>query len=432
MPRPRGAGPGEPGSATLPSLLKEAGYSTGLVGKWHLGLGDRENGQDWNGDIRPGPLEVGFSYSFMIPATGDRVPCVFVENHRVVGLDPKDPIAVSYGERIGNEPTGKDPQGAKIKLPANPGHDQSLVNGIGRIGYMTGGQKARWIDESIPHVLTSKARAFIEEHRGEPFFLFYSAHDIHAPRVANENFKGRSRAGIRGDVVQQLDWQVGEILATLDRLNLATNTLVIFSSDNGGTMHNGYDEGTSGNLNGHVPNGKLRGQKSSLWEGGTRVPFVARWPGRIKAGSTSGELIALVDMCATLGAVAGQELPPTGAPDSFNVLAVLTGERLAQPIRTSLVLQANGPQALALRQGTWKYIPGNVGSGKKKKTGTGEQLYDLANDLAEEKNLAAEKPEKLKEMKTLLQNLRDQSRTRPIKGSLSKPTRASSNTHMPS
>jgi arylsulfatase A-like enzyme len=278
-----------PGTTNLPGVLKRAGYATGIVGKWHLGLGDARDRQDWNGDVKPGPLEVGFSYAFIIPATGDRVPCVFIENHRVVGLETNDPMAVSYGLRIGNEPTGADPQGAVVKLPARVGHNQSLVNGIPRIGYMTGGRKARWVDEEIPATLAAKAASFIEQHKDGPFFLYFASHDIHAPRVANARWKGSSQAGIRGDVTQQLDWQVGEILAALDRFNLSDNTLVIFSSDNGGTMENGYNEGASASLNGHSINGPLRGFKGSRFEGGVRVPLVARWPGHVQPGRDTSD-----------------------------------------------------------------------------------------------------------------------------------------------
>ena len=401
----------KPGSATLPRLFQDAGYVTGIVGKWRLGLGDREGAQDWNGEIKPGPLEVGFSYSFIIPATGDRVPCVFIENHRVVGLDPKDPMAVGYGKRIGHEPTGADPQGATIKLPAKGSHNQSLVNGIGRIGFMTGGQKARWVDEETPSVLTGKAVAFLEAHQREPFFLYFASHDIHAPRVANSRFKGSSQCGIRGDVVQQLDWQAGEILKALDRLGLAKNTLIIFSSDNGGTLQNGYDEGTAGELNGHAINGALRGYKGSLWEGGTRVPFIARWPGHIKPGTTSSALISSVDMCATMAALTGKPLPADAAPDSFNVLSAFLGEKLQQPVRDHLLLQGNGTSGLALRQGLWKYIP-RSGGGKKKGAG-GAELYNLETDLAENNNLAAANPEKVQQLNALLKSLRERPQTRP-------------------
>jgi hypothetical protein len=185
----------EPGRTTLASQLRKAGYRTTVVGKWHLGLG---NGNvDWNGEIKPGPLEVGFDEAFLIPATGDRVPCVYVENHRVVGLNPNDPIRVSFGQRIGNDPIGAE-RPELLKMKYSHGHDRTIVNGISRIGYMSGGQAARWVDEDMADVITQRAVQFIERHREQPFFLFFSTHDIHVPRVPHPRFVGKSGLGPRG------------------------------------------------------------------------------------------------------------------------------------------------------------------------------------------------------------------------------------------
>src|SRR3546814_891404 len=215
---------------TLPSVFQEAGYVTAVVGKWHLGLGPEE-GPDWNGDIRPGPLEIGFDYSFLIPATGDRVPCVFVENHRIVGLEDDDPIQVSYEGKVGDWPTGKE-NPELLKMHPSHGHNQTIVNGISRIGYMTDGKSALWTDEDIAGTLVQRARTFIAENAEEPFFLFFSTHDIHVPRVPHSRFSGKSGLGPRGDVIMQLDWCVGQIMEQLEELGLAENTQGILTRVN--------------------------------------------------------------------------------------------------------------------------------------------------------------------------------------------------------
>ncbi len=206
----------EPGRPTLASVFARAGFATGVVGKWHLGLGPT-GGPDWNGEIRPGPQDVGFDSAFIMAATGDRVPTVYVENRRVAGLDPADPIRVSYTEPIGDWPTGRgNPD--RLTLHPSHGHDQTIVDGVSRIGYMTGGKAALWKDEDMADTFTRKATAFIEQHRAKPFFLFFAPHDPHVPRVPHPRFAGATTMGPRGDAIAQLDWSVGEVLATLDRL----------------------------------------------------------------------------------------------------------------------------------------------------------------------------------------------------------------------
>jgi arylsulfatase A-like enzyme len=379
-----------PGSATLPALLKQAGYRTGAVGKWHLGFG--ETRPDFNADLRPGPLEIGFDYAYLVPATGDRVPCVYVENHRVAGLDPKDPIAVSYGKRIGTEPTGLE-RPDLLKIKADRQHSQSIVNGISRIGYMTGGRSALWTDEDMADQLTQKAVQFIEGQKpGEPFFLYMAPHDIHEPMVPHPRFRGTSGCGWRGDVIHQLDWTVGELLAALERRGVSQDTLVIFSSDNGGAIKDTYDDGTNALHGLQRPNGALRGAKGSLYEGGHRVPMLARWPGKIPAGKESDALVSLVDLPRSLAALTGQTLPEGAAPDSQNVLPALLGSSDARG-RESLVLQSNGERPLALRQGNWKLIQGK---------GSAVQLYDLLADPAESRDLAKEQPERVAAMQEQL------------------------------
>jgi len=313
------------GTPTVASLLKTAGYQTGVVGKWHLGLGP-EGGPDWNHDVKPGPLEIGFDYSFIMAATGDRTPTVYVENHRVVGLDPKDPISVSYKAKIGTDPTGaENPE--LLKLKHTHGHDMTIVNGVGRIGWMTGGNAARWKDEDMADTFASKAISFIEQSaqkKEAPFFLYFATHNIHVPRVPNPRFKGTSGHGIRADSIHELDEAVGKVMATLDKLGIADNTLFIFTSDNGGVMDDGYEDVGDFSYN---PNTPLKGSKGTVFEGGHRVPFIARWAGKIKAGSESSALIAHLDMPRTFAALTGVEVPAGGCADSENVLPALLGQR---------------------------------------------------------------------------------------------------------
>jgi len=399
-----------PGRTTLPSVMKRAGYATGVVGKWHLGLGGTS--LDWNSDITPGPLDVGFDYCFIVPATGDRVPCVYVENRRVVGLDPADPIQVSYGKPIGNEPTGKE-HPELLKMHPSHGHDQTIINGISRIGYMSGGKASRWIDEDMADVLTSRATAFIEKNRDGPFFLYFATHDIHVPRVPHPRFAGRSGLGPRGDVILQFDWCTGEILRTLERLSLTRNTLLIFTSDNGPVVDDGYKDEAVEKLGGHKPAGPLRGGKYSAFDGGTRVPFVVRWPGKVKSG-TSAALVSQIDFLASFAELAEQKLASEDAPDSIDVLDALLGK--SRMGRDHLVEQAD---VLSLIKGTWKYI--EPGKGAKFDAATGielgrdtvPQLYDLNLDLGEKHNVAQEHPDLVNGLAAYLEKIRSAGRTRP-------------------
>ena len=401
---------------TLPKVFKAAGYATGAVGKWHLGLGGAgplgsvSGGKtDYNAPLKPGPLEIGFDYFFGVPATGDRVPCVYVENHQVVGYDSNDPIAVRYASPIGNEPTGKDhPELLKVK-PSH-GHDNTIVNGISRIGYMSGGKAARWVDEDMADVLAQKAIAFIESHRQAPFFLYFCTHDIHVPRVPHARFAGRSGHGTRGDVIEQLDATVGQVLSALDRSQLTQSTLVIFTSDNGGVLDDGYQDGSGDDASGHRPNGALRGFKGSLFEGGHRVPFIARWPGQVPVGK-SDQLVCHVDFVASLAALVGQPLPEDAAVDSFNALPALRGA--TQPVRDHLVHHSGGfPGALAIRQGPWKLLEAG-GARYAGRAGRESLVFNLADDPAEKHDLARREPKPVAELNELLATIRKRGRSRP-------------------
>ncbi|MBI5385796.1 MAG: arylsulfatase [Verrucomicrobia bacterium] len=400
----------EPGRVTLASMLREAGYRTAVVGKWHLGLGP-QGGPNWNGDIKPGPLELGFHSCFLLPATGDRTPCVYVEDHHIVGLDPSDPIEVSYGKPFTNEPTGKaNPE--LLTMHPSHGHDQTIVAGISRIGYMRGGKAALWKDEDVADVITRKAVAFIEQNKDRPFFLYFATHDIHVPRVPHPRFAGKTGMGPRGDVIVEFDWSAGEILKALDRHKLAKNTLVILSSDNGPVVDDGYKDQAKEKLGDHRPAGPLRGGKYSAFEGGTRVPFMVRWPARVKPG-VSDALLCQVDFLASLAALTGQKLDAEAGPDSVNILPALLGQSATG--RDHLVEQAG---ALALREGAWKFIEPGKGAryNKLTDTETGQepqgQLYQLGASLAETNNVSAENVDRAQAMAARLKELRANPKSR--------------------
>jgi arylsulfatase A-like enzyme len=368
---------------TLPMLLKEAGYKTGCVGKWHMGLGRGEI--NWNGVIAPGPREVGFDYSFIIPATADRVPCVYVEDGRVVGLDPKDPIRVDYTKLVGDDPTGRD-EPYLLKMKLSEGHDGTIVDGVSRIGYMTGGNSARWVDEKMAGTLAEKATAFIDRSFEEPFFLYLATSDIHVPRMPNEQFAAKSQCGVRCDVIEQLDWTVGQVLATLEKHKLMENTLILFSSDNGPVVDDGYADGSVENLHGHTPSGRWRGGKYSLYEGGTRVPLIAFWRGHIPVG-VSDAVVSQTDLLASMAALAGVALPDKQKFDSENVLPVLLGQ--SEHGRDVLV-EADVRQRTAIRVGKWKLLDMNLPGAQAGPAGKNCELYDLETDPGETTDVAGQ------------------------------------------
>lgn len=396
---------------TIADIFQKAGYKTGVVGKWHLGLGGPE-GPDWNNEIYPGPRELGFDYSFLIPATGDRVPCVYVENQRVAGLDPADPIQVSFKEKVGDEPTGLE-HPEMLKQMWSHGHNFTIVNGISRIGYMSGGHSARWVDEDMAHVITGKAIRFIEEHQKEPFFLYFSTHDIHVPRMPHSRFQGKSGLGYRGDAILQMDWCVGQVLDKLQELGLKENTIVVFSSDNGPVLDDGYYDEAVTKLNGHTPAGPLRGGKYSAFDAGTRVPFLVSWPGVIEP-KTSDALVSQVDLMASFAQMLNVPLADDDAPDSFNTIDVFIGQ--SDNDRDHIIEHA-GP--LSVLKGEWKYIEPRKGpklSGEFTRNETGNdtipQLYNLKDDIGEKNNLAAAYPDKVNELAALLKQVRENGRSR--------------------
>ncbi|MBP6386412.1 MAG: arylsulfatase [Pseudarcicella sp.] len=376
----------KPEMPTVASMLQRNGYKTAVVGKWHLGLG---NGKiNWNGSISPGPNEIGFGYSFIIPATTDRVPTVFVENGKVPNLDLSDSIKVQYDKILGDEPTGLSHPNL-LKQKADAQHSNTITNGISRIGYMTGGKAARWIDEDIPFVLNQKAKTFIQDNVSNPFFLFYPFPNIHVPRTPNKKFVGATTMGARGDAIAEMDWMVGEIMHQLDSLKLLENTIVIFSSDNGPVLDDGYEDQAEQLVGNHKPAGIYRGGKYSAYEAGTRVPMIVQWKGKIKPNKSKA-LVSQVDLYKTLATLLNFPLLSQEAKDSQNQLKSWMGKSL---IGRNWLLEES--YTLSIRTAKWKYInPHEKGTPSwlvNKKVETGlmktEQLYDLIKDPQEKNNV---------------------------------------------
>ena len=359
-----------PEQYTMADMFKSAGYATAAIGKWHLGLGDKTGGQDWNAPLPAALGDLGFDYHYIMAATADRVPCVFIENGKVANYDPSDPIEVSYTKNFPGEPTGKDNPELLYNLHPSNGHDMSIVNGISRIGFMKGGGKALWKDENIADSITVHAINFIKQHKDEPFFMYFATNDVHVPRFPHDRFRGKNPMGLRGDAIAQFDWTVGQLMETLDQLGLTENTLIILSSDNGPVVDDGYKDKAEELLNGHTPSGPWRGNKYSAFEGGTAVPVIVRWPQKIKQTGDSDVLMSQIDWLASLGALINARLPKGSAPDSYDRL----GNLIAEKIETG---NLNVPQ-----------------------------LYEMEK-VSEQENVAEKYPEKVFELQTILRQVRN-------------------------
>ncbi len=367
---------------TIASLLKKHGYATGFVGKWHLGYGT-EPRVDYTKELKPGPLELGFDYQFAVPQNHNDITRVFVENHRVFGLRSAQLTPVP----------------GKLGLDA-PERDDPKTMGD----------------------LTERAVGWLEKQAGRPapFFLYFAPVAVHELVTPSAESAGSSKAGPYGDFIHDLDRSAGRILAALEKQNALANTLIVFTSDNGGVVNPGSKSGASKTAMdaGLKINGDLRGGKHDIWEGGFKVPFLVRWPGRVPAGSTSDALIGVVDIFATLAALVGETTldRTTTAPDSVNVLSAWTGQSAAPALRRDLILQsASG--VYAIRRGPWKWIDGVplAPKGKKAPAATGPKadqfrprLVNLLDDPGETKDVSAAHPEIAQHLAATLQQHRAQ------------------------
>jgi arylsulfatase A len=369
---------------TLPSLLKRQGYVTAGFGKWHLGLGDSPK-TDFTKALRPGPCSVGFDTFFGIPASLDMPPYLFIDNQGVLEA-ATETIADSAMRR----------------------------NNGG--GFWRGGAIAPHFKhaEVLPAITDRAVKFCRKQSADKPFFLYLALTGPHTPWMPTEDFRGKSKAGFYGDFVAQVDASVGRVLKALDDAKLSDNTLLIFTSDNGAHWLPADIEKW-----GHRANDGLRGQKSDLWDGGHRVPFIVRWPGRVTEGGTSKELICLTDVLATVAEVVGVKLPADAGEDSFSILPVLRGEKRDRPIREAIV-HHSGDGTFAIRQGAWKLATAlgshgfSVPRDIKPKPGEAKgQLYNLDDDPREQKNLWLEKPEMVARLTALLDRYKREGRSRP-------------------
>lgn len=393
----------EPNRTTVASLLKQQGYATACVGKWHLGFqtpdltaadlppastilpGDHPHAVDYSQPLLPGPNTVGFDYYFGIPASLDMEPYVYVENDRPLE-QPTEMIEKSEHRRSGGG------------------------------GFWRGGP----IAPSFKHIdvlptITAKATAWIgQQSSDKPFFLYFPLNAPHTPWMPTDEFRGKSQAGYYGDFVTQVDWVVRQVMNSLDEHGHADNTLLIVTSDNGAHWPVGDIEKWQ-----HAANSHFRGQKADIWEGGHHVPFIARWPGKIEAGSQSSETICVTDLMATAAAVSGTAVPDNAGEDSFNLLPALLGEQLDKPIRDATIHHSmNG--TFSIRSGDWKLVADNLGSGgftaprvvKPEPDGPAGQLYNLAEDPTEATNVWSEHPDVVARLSERLTRLQAAGRSR--------------------
>ena len=378
---------------TLASLCQGQGYRTAAFGKWHLGMGPATH-TDWSGELKPGPLDIGFDYFFGMGSNPWSGPHSFIENRHVTNAVPGQKIMVEGGGRENNTSTGL------VKM---------------------------WKEEEIMQTLTQKVVGWIEQQKaGTPFFVYYAPNAVHEPVAPNPKFSG-SPYGKYGNFIHELDWSVGEVLAALDRLKVADNTLVLFTSDNGGVVNPGNPNATAAIQAGLAINGPLRGGKHSEWEGGFREPYLVRWPGKVPAGTVSEQVVGIPDTLATLAGMWKVPLPAGNAEDSFDVMRAWTEAKPGAPVREHMILQA-ADATYAIRMGDWKLVERvdapkfehrnakkAAQAAKKAKAAHDrrDELYNLKDDPAEAKDVAAANPDVVTKLKQTLVSARELGSTRP-------------------
>ncbi len=399
-----------PNQFTIADLFHNEGYATGAIGKWHLGLGSQTGKQNWNEPLDEHLADIGFDYSYIMAATADRVPCVFIENGRVANYDASAPIEVSYQNAFAGERNYADYKPEELKLKSSHGHDYSVVNGIGRIGWMKGGGEALWKDENIADSITSHALQFINTHRDEPFFLYLATNDVHVPRYPHDRFRGKSPMGLRGDAILQFDWTVECVTHELERLGLTENTLIILTSDNGPVLDDGYQDRAVELAGDHRPGGIFRGGKYSAFEAGSTIPFIVSWPGHIKGGKQSKSLVSQIDLMGSLAHLIGAKIPEGQGIDTRNHLATWLGKS-KQDAPFALSMAAS--RSLTLRTSKWKYIAPFNGApvitwGPVIETGylPTPQLYDYKKDPAETRNVSHDHPQVVEEIEGIIKEIR--------------------------
>jgi len=392
-----------PDRYTLADVARSAGYKTAAIGKWHLGIGETAK-QDWNGQITPNLSDIGFDYSYIMAATGDRVPCVYLKNGKVSNYDASAPISVSYKKNFDGEPTGKsNPE--LLRLMYSHGHDQSIVNGVSRIGYMKGGGKALWRDEDIADTLTNQAINFIRNNKDNHFMLYFCTQDVHVPRLPHERFQGKSGHGLRGDAILEFDYSVGKIMDELKALGIDENTLVILTSDNGPVLDDGYKDEAVEKLGNHNPFGPYSGGKYSAFEAGTRVPMIVRWPSHVKKGAVSNALFSQIDFLASINQLIGGKIEKGAAYDSKPNLKIILGKDL---IGRDYIVEQNVKNTLSILYKKWKYIMPSKAPAYNKQVNIAlgnnpePQLYNLHKDVAEKNNIYEENTRIVKKIKTII------------------------------